>query len=62
MIRIKYEWICFYLLLTTILVILKATQVINWSWWLIMLPLYLPVIATIAFLIIAGIVVYRNTK
>lgn len=62
MIRIKYEWICFYLLLTTILVILKATQVINWSWWFITLPLYLPVIATIVFLIIAGIVVYRNTK
>lgn len=62
MIRIKYEWICFYLLLTTILVILKAAQVINWSWWLITLPLYLPVIATIVFLIIAGIVVYRNTK
>lgn len=62
MVRIKYEWICFYLLLTTILVILKATQVIDWSWWFITLPLYLPVVVTILFFIIVGTVVYRNTK
>lgn len=62
MVRIKYEWICFYLLLTTILVILKATQVIDWSWWFITLPLYLPVVVTILFFIIVGTVVYRNAK
>lgn len=59
---LKYKWICFYLLLTMILVILKATNVIDWSWWIIMLPLYLPLSFTILFFIVMAFIIYRNTK
>lgn len=62
MIKLKYNWICFYLAITVILLILKATDVVNWSWWIIMLPVYLPVVTTVLFFIIMGFVIHRNTK
>lgn len=62
MVTLKYKWICFYLLLTMVMVILKATNVVDWSWWIIMLPLYLPAIFTILFFIVMAFIIYRNTK
>jgi hypothetical protein len=51
MIKIESKMFVF---LSIILVILKLTHVINWSWWLIILPLFIPmVIAIIRFAILA---------
>ena len=44
------------------MVILKATIATNWSWWLILLPLYLPVTVTLAFILFIGFKIYRNTN
>ena len=43
-------------------VVLKLVGVIDWSWWLVTLPLYGPVILLIIILIIVGLIVYLNTK
>lgn len=43
-------------------IVLKLVGVINWSWWLVTLPLYGPVILLIIILIIVGLIVYLNTK
>jgi hypothetical protein len=42
-------------LLTLAFVVLKLTGFISWSWWLVFLPVLIPVIIIIAVLIIAGI-------
>ena len=43
-------------------IVLKLVGVIDWSWWLVTLPLYGPVILLIIILIIVGLIVYLNTK
>lgn len=40
----------FFGLLTIVFVVLKLCAVINWSWWLVLLPLYAPI--TLAVLIL----------
>lgn len=42
----------FFGLLTVLFVALKLTEVIAWSWWLVLLPLYGPLILAIVLLII----------
>lgn len=41
----------FFGLLTIVLIVLKLTGVIAWSWWLVMLPFFIPLIAFLVFLI-----------
>lgn len=38
----------FFSILTIVFIILKLTDVINWSWWWVLSPLWLPVIIVLA--------------
>ena len=49
-------------LLGVAFIVLILVGVIDWSWWLVTLPLYGPVILLIIILIIVGLIVYLNTK
>lgn len=60
-------------LLGILFIALKLTHVINWSWWLILLPIYGPLVIALAivavFLVIwigaasaTGIIAYRQKK
>lgn len=49
-------------LLGVAFIVLKLVGVIDWSWWLVTLPLYGPVILLIIILIIVGLIVCQNTK
>ena len=49
-------------LLGVAFIVLKLVGVIDWSWWLVTLPLYGPVILLIIILIIVGLIVCLNKK
>ena len=49
-------------LLGVAFIVLKLVGVIDWSWWLVTLPFYGPVILLIIILIIIGLIVCLNTK
>ena len=38
-------------LLTIVFIILKLCKVINWSWWLVLLPLWLPILVIVVVII-----------
>ena len=62
---IKINYSSFTILLTLTFVILKLCNVINWSWWFVLGPLWIPVIALFfAWLIIyiIGWLLFRNSK
>ncbi len=46
----------FFGVLTIVLVVLKLTGLIAWSWWWILAPVWLPVLL---FLLSAGVALYR---
>lgn len=41
-----------------VFLILKLTEVIDWSWWWVTAPLWIPVAIVVAFMIIIGIITY----
>lgn len=47
----------FFGVLTTVFVVLKLTAVIDWSWWLVLLPAYGPVALLLVFMIFIGAIV-----
>ncbi len=47
--------ISFFGLLTIVFVTLKLCAVINWSWWLVLLPIYAPIALVIAIAIVITI-------
>ena len=49
-------------LLGVAFVVLKLVGVINWSWWLVTLPFWGPVVFVLVLLLVVGIVVVLNTK
>ena len=49
-------------LLGVAFVVLKLVGVINWSWWLVTLPFWGPVVFVLILLLVVGIVVVLNTK
>ena len=49
-------------LLGVAFIVLKLVGVIDWSWWLVTLPFYGPVILLIIILTILGLIVCLNTK
>ena len=49
-------------LLGVAFIVLKLVGVIDWSWWLVTLPFYGPVILLIIILIIVGLIKCLNTK
>ena len=53
----NYNSIGFLSLLGLAFIILKLVGVINWSWWLVLLPLYAPVIVIFVILIFIGIII-----
>lgn len=44
------------------LIILKLSNVINWSWWIILLPIWGPLIIFTIALIVIGFIVYMNVR
>jgi hypothetical protein len=51
----------FFGLLTILFVALKLTNFIDWSWWLVLGPLYIPILIVLLFVaIIAIIETYTN--
>ena len=52
--------ISFYGLLTIVLIVLKLTKTINWSWWLVLLPMYWWIPVALAFTILYAI--YHTIK
>ncbi len=44
------------MVLFALLTILKLSNVINWSWWWIISPIWIPIVLVIAFLILTCIV------
>ncbi len=50
----------FWGVLGLIFVVLKLTEVINWSWWWVTLPFWLGPVAVIGFLVIAAIISTRG--
>lgn len=58
----NYNSIGFLSLLGLAFIILKLVGVINWSWWLVLLPLYVPVIAVLVLLIFLGIIIFCSIK
>lgn len=53
-------------LLTIVFIVLKLLNIINWSWWWVLAPLWLPVgiilIIALIFIIIIGCVMNRKLK
>ena len=47
-------------LLTILFIGLKLTNIIDWSWWLVLMPLYLMPIVAIA--MVTVVAAYRNRK
>lgn len=41
-----------------IFLILKLTETIDWSWWWVTAPLWIPVAIVIVFLIISGLIMF----
>ena len=48
-------WNAFFLALTLVLIALRLTGHIDWSWWLILLPIYGGIVIVLVMLMIAGI-------
>lgn len=44
--------------LALVLIVLKLTHYIDWSWWWILLPLYAPFVAVLAFLLFCAIMAF----
>jgi hypothetical protein len=53
----KESGIGFVGLLTIVFIILKLTEVIAWSWWWVLSPLWLPITVIIAFMVMISIII-----
>jgi hypothetical protein len=45
-------------ILFVVFLVLKLTHIIDWSWWWVTSPLWIPVAIVVAFFILVGIIVY----
>jgi hypothetical protein len=45
-------------ILFIVFLILKLTETIDWSWWWVTAPLWIPVALVVVFLIISGIIMF----
>ena len=52
----SFGGITFLQLLTIVFVVLKLTKCINWSWWWVLAPLWVPVALVIAVVFICGVI------
>ncbi|AMS02674.1 hypothetical protein BJD55_gp092 [Gordonia phage Yvonnetastic] len=46
----------FFSILFFIFLVLKLTEVINWSWWWVTAPLWLPLVVSLAVGVVAGLI------
>jgi hypothetical protein len=53
----KESGIGFVGLLTIVFIVLKLTEVIAWSWWWVLSPLWLPITVIIAFMVMISIII-----
>lgn len=64
--KIIYRGPGFCSLLGVAFIVLKLTEVINWSWWWVLLPVYGPIILGIILIVILGILsistIFKNCK
>lgn len=51
--HIVYKGLGFFDALALVFIVLKLTGVINWSWWLVLAPLWVPIALVLGILIIA---------
>lgn len=58
----KSGGISFLGLLAILFIGLKLTGYVTWSWWLVLLPLYLPFVVAVSFFAIAFAVFMMNGK
>ncbi len=49
-------------LLTLVFIVLKLTNVINWSWWWVLSPLWISLSITLVILVIVVILEHRKAK
>lgn len=54
----KESGISFGTILFVVFLVLKLTHTIDWSWWWVTSPLWIPVLIVIAFFVLAGIIAY----
>ncbi len=49
-------------LLTIVFIILKLTNYINWSWWWVLSPFWLPWVILLSIMIVAGLISWLNER
>ena len=57
-IRVERRGVGFFGLLTLLFIALKLTGFINWSWWLVLLPIYGPIVALLGVIGICLLIAY----
>lgn len=60
--EVKYRGIGFLPLLTLIFITLKLTGYITWSWWLVLLPMIIPLSILFIALLVLGVYYYFANK
>ena len=58
--NVTYRGISFGGLLTLIFITLKLTNVINWSWWWVLAPIWIPVGVSVIILAVAFVIAIKN--
>ena len=58
--NVTYHGISFGGLLTLIFITLKLTNVINWSWWWVLAPIWIPVGVSVIILAVAFVIAIKN--
>ena len=58
----KEGGISFGTILFVVFLVLKLTETIDWSWWWVTAPLWIPVGIVVAFLIISGIIMFLFSR
>lgn len=55
--RVQSGGITFTGLLTCIFIALKLMNTINWSWWWVLSPLWIPIVASFIIIIVASLII-----
>ena len=60
----SYTGLSFLQVLTIVFVVLKLTNVINWSWWCVLMPLWLPItiFLSIMFFVLVSVFLIKAIK
>ena len=49
-------------LLTIVFIVLKLLNVITWSWWWVLSPIWISVVLVVAILIVVGVIAFVTSK